>query len=157
MSDKTKKVLAQLEDAWSFLRDPMIKLAIDEINRLQDEIKYLNNLIYPEHNPFLYTMSLTQQEAALLFAMYRTEKCSQEHLDMAMEVVDTKRSSDEAAVSGRVKVTICNLRKKLAFYDVDIINYRNFGYGLTADHKAKLKNIIEKGAAAGRIPLRQSR
>jgi hypothetical protein len=76
---------------------------------------------------------------------------------MAMEVVDTKRSSDEAAVSGRVKVTICNLRKKLAFYDVDVINYRNFGYGITADDKAKLKDIIEKGAAAGRIPLRQSR
>jgi hypothetical protein len=85
------------------------------------------------------------------------EKCSQEHLDMAMEIIDTKRSSDEAAISVRVKVTICNLRKKLAFCDVDIINYRNFGYGLTADHKEKLKTVIEKGAAAGRIPLRQSR
>jgi len=146
-----KDKLAELEDAYSFLRDPAIGMAIEEIKvlrsrieDLEEEVRYLNDLIFPTVNPFNYQLGLTLQEAALLYTMYRMEKVSQWHLDQATSSIDTKRASDEDAVDLRTKVVICKMRKKLATIGCEILNYRGFGYGLTPESKVILQEYIKK-------------
>jgi hypothetical protein len=146
-----KDKLAELEDAYSFLRDPAIGMAIEEIkvlrSRIEDlesELQYLNDLIFPKINPFDYQLGLTLQESALLYVMYRMEKVSQWHLDEVTSSIDTKRSSNEDAVDLRTKVTICNMRKKLKSIGCEILNYRGFGYGLTPESKVILQEYIKK-------------
>lgn len=114
----------------------------ERISLLEEENIQLRKALLPLENPFL-KMDLTPQQRAIIYALYRADVASYEHLDRVMAEWSTlERADGDAATSLRLKVTICKLRRRLAAYGVKISTVHAVGYFIDAKSKEILAGLI---------------
>jgi len=88
---------------------------------------------------------LTRQQSALLMNMYKKGVSSYVSLDRTTEEYGKyNRYEGETQITTRTKVAIWKLRQKLRPYGIEIKVWRNIGYYIDDENKAKLRALMEK-------------
>jgi DNA-binding response OmpR family regulator len=109
---------------------------------LEGEVEYLKDTLSPKINPFAGKLSLSPQQALLTQALYNANVATQDFLDEIMEgFCHQSRSTNNYHITGRVKVTICKLRHKLAKHGVHIQTVRGIGYKMPDFDKRHLAKV----------------
>ena len=115
----------------------------DRIAELEEEIRQLRADMIPTDATFL--AFLTKNEMTLLMGMYRREVADYAYLDKITEDPDRySRYTDINHEALRAKVSVWKLRKKMRLLGIEIKTWRGIGYYLDDEHKAKLKQLMEK-------------
>jgi DNA-binding MarR family transcriptional regulator len=131
------------EDAESGLRHSIATEAADRIEELEEELRQFKEDIAPTDNPFFGMFDLTRQQMSILYALYRSNVCTDKQLDRVTQVYGRDfRGEEEGAVCNRTKVAICKIRAKLRKTGVDIKNIWGFGYMIVEADKAKLTALL---------------
>jgi hypothetical protein len=115
----------------------------DRVAELEEELRQLRADIAPTDDTFAGI--LTRQQVALLKSIRNRNVASYTYIDQVLAGQGNfGRVDGEENEKLRSKVSIYNLRKKLKPYGIKIKTWRNIGYYLDDENKAKLKQLMEK-------------
>ena len=121
----------------------MIKALRERIADLEEEIRQMREENVPMDDTFATILS--RQQMALLMNMYKKSVSSYVSLDRTTEEYGKyNRYEGETQIATRTKVAVWKLRRKLKPYGIEIKVWRNVGYYLDDENKAKLQALMEK-------------
>lgn len=126
--------------------DELQKLRI-RIAELEEELRQTKEALCPAVNPFSGRFNLSNQMAAVLWAIYKaSDICTNDQLCVVMLNHAKTDNADGADIQARVKVRITHARNRLREHglDVSIQNVWGVGYRITKQDKAKLKKALRK-------------
>jgi hypothetical protein len=119
-----------------------LQLLRERIEELEEELRQLRADIAPTDDTFAGI--LTRQQIALLKSIRNRKVASYQYIDQVLAGQGNIGRSDGVDLEKlRSKVSIYNLRRKLAPYDIKITTWRGVGYYLDDENKAKLKMMME--------------
>jgi hypothetical protein len=115
----------------------------ERVEELEEELRQLRADIAPKDDSFAGI--LTRQQVALLKSIRNRDFASYEYIDQVLAAQGySGRGEGEVLEQLRSKVSIYNLRKRLKPYGIKIKTWKNFGYYMDDENKAKLKQLMEK-------------
>jgi biotin operon repressor len=115
----------------------------DRIAELEEEVRQLRTDMLPTDPTFLNVLS--KQELTILMGIYKREIADYAYLDRITEKPDKyNRYTDINHELLRARVSVWKLRQKMRKYGIEIKTWRGIGYYLDDEHKAKLKQLMEK-------------
>jgi biotin operon repressor len=115
----------------------------DRIAELEEEVRQLRTDMLPTDATFLNVLS--KQELTILMGIYKREIADYAYLDRITENPDRySRYTDVNHELLRARVSVWKLRQKMRKYGIEIKTWRGIGYYLDDEHKAKLKQLMEK-------------
>ena len=115
----------------------------NRVSELEEEILQLRKDMIPTDATFLGILS--KQELILLMGIYKRKIADYAYLDKITEKPDRyNRYTDINHEALRNKVSIWKLRQKMRQYSIEIKTWKNIGYYLDDENKAKLKQLMEK-------------
>jgi DNA-binding response OmpR family regulator len=115
------------------------------IEMLEEQITQLKQELAPDWDP--------PSELGLTFSQTRMVACLLAHDRVCSERMlweASRKAHDFRWVTGSnvVSVQMCNLRKKLSPFDLEIETHKGRGFRLTADTRRRLKNWNSQAVAA---------
>ena len=115
----------------------------DRIAELEEEVRQLRADMVPTDATFLDFLSKNQMK--LLLGIYSRPIADYAYLDRLTEQGDRyNRYTDINHEALRNRVSVWKLRQKMREYGIEIKTWRGIGYYLDDEHKAKLKQLMEK-------------
>ena len=115
----------------------------ERIVELEEEVRQLRTDMIPTDATFLGVLS--KQELTILMGIYSRPIADYAYLDRITEQGDRySRYTDINHELLRSRVSVWKLRKKMRMLGIEIKTWRGIGYYLDDEHKAKLKQLMEK-------------